>query len=262
LHFSLNQIMLNILEKFEPVGLIEMDSVKLMDRFDAKYCVSLAQLSLIVNWLQREHKLLEIDGKRLMTYHTDYFDTQNFDMFYNHHNGVPIRKKVRIRTYVDSGDCFLEIKKKNARKQTKKNRILIPENKLDASDEVLQFLKKYSDYGIEFLSAKIHNQFNRCTFVSFSTQERITIDTNLRFVAGNDITINHLAIVELKSGTKSVYSPFAMFLKSIGCQPNGFSKYCIGLSLVQSGLKTNNFKEKILLINKLKHEFTSSYRTF
>jgi hypothetical protein len=33
--------------------------------------------------------------------------------------------------------------------------------------------------------------------------------------------------------------------------PQGFSKYCIGRALAEDELKTNNFKERIIKINKI-----------
>jgi hypothetical protein len=40
-------------------------------------------------------------------------------------------------------------------------------------------------------------------------------------------------------------------LNSIRASNQGFSKYCIGRALLEKELKTNNFKERILTINKI-----------
>ena len=65
--------------------------------------------------------------------------------------------------------------------------------------------------------------------------------------------IPHIVIAELKQGKANVGSDFVKIIKKQHVRPMGMSKYCIGTALLNKQLKSNNFKERILKINKLKH---------
>ena len=52
-----------------------------------------------------------------------YFDTDDYEMYRMHHAGRTVREKIRVRTYLDSLDTFLEVKNKNNHGRTKKKRI-------------------------------------------------------------------------------------------------------------------------------------------
>jgi hypothetical protein len=47
-------------------------------------------------------------------------------------------------------------------------------------------------------------------------------------------------------------------LKKKSIRPSGFSKYCVGLSLLNSDLRRNSLKDKYLLINKIENEYNRS----
>jgi hypothetical protein len=40
-------------------------------------------------------------------------------------------------------------------------------------------------------------------------------------------------------------------MREMHIQPGGISKYCMALALTQANLKTNNFKAKLLKLDKL-----------
>ena len=103
-----------------------MESVKLMNRIDTKYAVPLAVLPDILEAAKTDYFAQEIDGKRIATYDTIYYDTDTLDMYIRHHDRQLVRQKIRIRQYVDSNLTFLEIKRKNNKGRTKKKRIVVP----------------------------------------------------------------------------------------------------------------------------------------
>ena len=95
-----------ILLDFDPISLLEMDRVKLMNRIDTKFAFSASQLIQILPDLAENYKILEIEGTRLPFYESLYFDDDDFGFFKDHHNGRTNRFKVRFRKYVESNLIF------------------------------------------------------------------------------------------------------------------------------------------------------------
>ena len=95
-------------------------------------------------------------------------------------------------------------------------------------------------------------KFQRITLVNADTRSRITLDLNLRFKAnGKECVAEQLAIAEIKQYRYNPKSMFMRVMKEMGIQPRKFSKYCMGLLYVNSGLKHNRFKSNLIQINKL-----------
>ena len=125
-----------LLNQFNPITLSEMDEVKLMNRTDTKFVFPRTILREILADLSKGYRVLEINGKRISTYQTLYFDTADFGYYLDHHNGVGNRFKVRIRNYVESDLFFLEVKNKY-KGRTDKKRI-----RLDGFEEEFSNLSK------------------------------------------------------------------------------------------------------------------------
>ena len=90
----------------------------LLTRVDRKYVVPLATLERLVHALGHEWSALELDGSRLFSYSSVYFDTPDLLTYRAHLQGRRRRYKVRVRRYVDSDDCMLEVKRKGLRGST------------------------------------------------------------------------------------------------------------------------------------------------
>ena len=99
-----------VLNSFQTISLEEMDSVKLMNRTDTKYVFNKSKLLLILDSLKHDYRCFYINGARLSTYKTIYFDTDDFLLYRQHHNGILNRYKLRQRSYVESNLNYLEIK--------------------------------------------------------------------------------------------------------------------------------------------------------
>ena len=97
-----------LLEQLPSITLAEMKDIRLMNRIDKKYLATISQLEQLLVMAQGKYMVQEIEGKRYSRYHTIYLDTPDEEMYTIHHNGRLVRQKVRIRTYLDSGDTFLE----------------------------------------------------------------------------------------------------------------------------------------------------------
>ena len=107
-----NKAINTILSSFDSISLNEMDEVKLMNRTDTKFIFEYSLLQKVLNEIKDHYYVLNIDGVRLNAYRSLYFDTDDFKFYFDHHNGKKSRIKVRYREYMDSGLCFLEVKKK------------------------------------------------------------------------------------------------------------------------------------------------------
>ncbi len=236
---------------FHPISLTEMDSVALMKRVDTKFITSRKELIYTLNSIATEYRILEIDENRIMMYNSLYFDTKVKTFYHNHHNGKLNRTKVRIRKYVDSNLCFLEVKQKDSKGNTNKSRIRITDFETKLSNKSVTFITDIT--GVKYkLFPSIWNNFNRITLVSIKNKERVTIDLNLNFTIGaSEKTYKDTVIVELKQKSYDRNSSIVKALRKHRVHPYSISKYCIGMVNLYPGLKYNKFKEKLIKINKI-----------
>ena len=245
-------------QQLPPITLQEMSGIKLMNRTDTKFVATAEQLHSFLLAVQGKYFIQEINGKRIASYHTTYFDTEDYQMYNMHHCGRTTREKIRIRTYMDNNDTFFEIKNKNNHGRTKKKRIAIQGHDTihQEHDSVIPFMAKHAWYEIEEITPVIENWFNRITLVNFAKTERLTIDFNLKFhhlkSEGRD-QLDKVAIIELKRDG-NVPSPALDILRDLRIKRSGFSKYCIGSALTNKNLKRNNFKERLRMINKIENK--------
>jgi len=244
-----------IIDGFAAISLSDMDSVKLMQRVDMKFVLSINQLPLLLKKALVDYFILEIKGIREQIYETTYYDTNDYQMYVLHHNGKKNRFKIRVRKYVSSDIEFLEVKRKNNKGETIKNRIVKPDEneQLDFIGSA-GFIHKHTPFDEQLLWPKLGNRFTRLTMVNKDMSERITIDFNLKFTDlkyHKHIIPNNLCIVEIKRNRDGQKSPFLNTLSELKIQPCGFSKYCLGLAMLNPDVKNNMFKQKIRKLQKL-----------
>lgn len=235
-----------------------MSGIKLMNRTDTKFVATEEQLHAFLLAVQGKYFIQDINGKRIASYHTTYFDTDDYQMYNIHHCGRVTREKIRVRTYLDSNDTFFEIKNKNNHGRTKKKRISIQghDSVMDELGNIVPFMAKHAWYTIEEITPVIENWFNRITLVNYDKTERLTIDFNLKFhhlKSDRHEKLDHVAIIELKRDG-NVPSPALEILREVRIKRSGFSKYCIGSALTQHTLRRNNFKERLIMISKIENK--------
>lgn len=186
-----------------------------------------------------------------MSYSSLYFDTKDKKFYKDHHNGKVNRTKIRIRKYVDSDTCFLEIKQKDGKGNTTKTRASINDFEQDLSDKSIGFINEITNSDLN-LEPIIWNQFNRITLVNKIDKERLTVDLNLSFEKSGSFKIyNKLVIIEVKQERFTRTSPVVQQLKLKQINPYSISKYCIGMISIYDDLKYNRFKKKLMKINKI-----------
>ncbi|MGV8093980.1 MAG: polyphosphate polymerase domain-containing protein [Mangrovibacterium sp.] len=248
-----NAVVEEKLSRLTSISLEEMEKVRLMNRIDTKYITLPENLNVFLTKIEGDYYVQEVNGKRLQTYQTLYFDTPDLQMFIRHHNGHKQREKIRLRNYVGSDLAFLEIKDKNNKGQTLKTRLQLPEYKMYNDENTILFLETNAQFTIDSIMPHVETCYDRITLVDKGKTERLTIDINLAFNntrTGNSHSLAEIVIIELKQEVSS-FSPTRSLLSSLHIYPVNVSKYCIGSVMTDPGIKHNRFKPKIIRINKL-----------
>ena len=244
--------LLPIISDFAPIGLKEMDDVKLMSRTDTKFAFQANKLPLLLKKLTPFYRVLDIDGKLIHDYKSLYYDTDNRKFYIDHHNQRVNRNKIRFREYVGSGLTFLEVKLKNNEKRTIKKRMKVDAITKKLSEQHKKYIKIIIGKKLE-VNAKQWINFSRITLVHKTQKERLTIDINLTFenekLSGD---LKQIIIAEVKQEKMSRSSDFMKIAKEMSILPIRLSKYCMTTLQLNPDVKQNRFKEKLLFINKLK----------
>jgi hypothetical protein len=241
----------NCLLPFKKVTLADLDKVKLMNRTDLKFCLHITQLPAILKAIQDDYSILEIKGETIFKYDNTYFDTPDNKMFLCHHNGRTNRFKIRVRNYVESNLNFLEIKLKNNKGRTIKDRVVRQEFKPVFTNTEMNFLEQVTPFTGLQLEAKIGSFFNRFTMVDNDFTERVTVDICPGFRnSEKEIILDKLVVIEIKQNKSNNPALITKVLQEQKIRKQGFSKYCIGRSLLEENIKKNNFKPLLLKIRK------------
>lgn len=243
--------------RFPAVSLAEMDAIRLMNRIDTKYLTDTQQLRLVLeDALRGGYRIFEESGRRIHRYDSIYFDTGSLEMFRHHRSGKATRQKIRTRQYMDSSLCFLEVKKKNNRKRTRKKRtVLPPEEFRDFRSDAgaCAWLAGHSDYTEETVSPSVETRFSRITLVDSDFSERLTIDTQVVFRNLRLDTVGSLGeavIIELKTDSRR-RSRMQDILLRHRIKPEKISKYCMGVVSTDQTILPGRFKIKMRMIAKI-----------
>ena len=227
-----------------------MDKARLMNRTDTKFTFTQSELITMLEEVEDKYKVLDIENHRMSTYRTLYYDTKDFNLYTNHHNGKLNRYKVRHRTYVESNIGFLEVKFKNNKGRTIKDRIKKADVPQQWCEESNGFLAKKTPFDPKGLIPVVWVNYKRITLVNNANAERVTIDTDLEFVnEGVTRKMQGLVIAEVKQDKKSK-SDFLGLMKKYHIRCGSVSKYCMAIAMTEPSVKKNNFKEKL---SSLKH---------
>jgi hypothetical protein len=234
---------LSILERFAPIDLSQMDAVALMDRVDTKYVLSATQLPSVLAALVADYRVLQACDERLTDYCTLYFDTCDLALYTDHHMAKSERYKVRSRAYLDSGVSYLEIKRKTNKGRTIKERIRTNTLLTHLTPEASQFVDEMTPCGAHALEGKLWCEFSRITLVSKNSLERASFDVDLSYRLGDSFAwLGGVIVAEVKQENLDRDSALMRQMRTLGIHPVPFSKYCIGMAMLNPGIKHNRFK--------------------
>lgn len=234
-----------------------LSKAELMDRVDTKFLLTYEQVAFVIEALEQDYSVLEVEQQRCQKYESIYYDTNDLDLYYKHHNKRLNRHKVRVRRYLSTGQSYLEIKFKNNKGRTvkKRNPIDLSNNNTRYFDDNIAEQTKHICTN-KALNPTLKNQYQRVSLACESIGERITIDFDLSqhsFSSGNSIcvSLSNLAVVELKQFKINRHSPCYRLFRLMKVKPVSFSKYCIGVALTKENkidVKVNNFIPSLRLI--------------
>lgn len=230
------------LARLAPVGLAELiDRAALQTRVDRKYLVPTQALPRLLEQIRPRARVLEIDGRRAFRYESVYFDTPRLTSY--HHAAYRRRRrfKVRTRTYLDSAQCWLEVKISGARGSVTKHRLpyragdrgtVAPGR--DFIEEVLA-RESIGPAAGSALDPVLVTDYHRATLLLPGTASRVTIDTGLIWRdEGSALRLPGLTVVETK--TASAATPVDRALWQSGVRPIRISKYATGLAALRLDL--------------------------
>jgi VTC domain len=242
---------MRLVESFDALSLEALNAkAAMLERRDNKYVIHQEVLEDALPVLVKQFDVLEIEGTRHFGYKTLYFDSKDFDSYYSHHQGRRQRCKVRVRNYLDTDLCFLEVKLKDKRGTTIKKRMTYnPQDVTVLNAQANAFIKRvYQElYRREFalsLIPVLEMHYQRITLVAKDGGERMTIDTQLAFNKTEQFGCYHvdsaLSLVETKSDNGNGIAD--KVLRNLHQHPTpGCSKYCVGMAALQEVKKYNKF---------------------
>jgi hypothetical protein len=237
--------LLERLAGLEPVDLAELGSVApLLIRRDRKYVVPGSVAVELVERLADRCRVLEIDDRRRFRYESSYFDTPDHASYLGAARRRPRRFKVRTRSYLDSGDCLLEMKTRDPRGRTVKQRHPHPieaRGRLDPAGRAFVGGCPLIGGQSEVLARTLTTRYSRATLLVGNARTRVTIDVDVEAWTPDEHTVAlvGMVIVETKSGGPP--SEADRILWSLGYRPTSVSKYCSSLAALRPELPSNKW---------------------
>jgi hypothetical protein len=235
------------LTALSPISLVEMDRhAALRDRTDTKFALTPTQVESALVALASDYWVLEVDSRRQNAYQTLYFDTPRLGLYQAQHNDRRRVYKVRSRRYVDTGLAFIEVKYKLGPDHTTKHRLTTDGQLTELTAVAYAWLASYMP-PIRPLTPTLWNDYTRITLVSRHGPERVTLDGGLCFErpSGERQALTGVVLAEVKQARPDRHSPFRQLMRQWGVRRSGFSKYCLGISLLYPAVKHNNFNSKL-----------------
>lgn len=220
---------------------------ELLTRFDRKYLIRTDTALQILADVVTDSRVLEIEGQRSFNYDSVYFDTADHLAYRLTAQRRRRRFKLRTRSYLDTGACFLEVKTKDGRGNTVKERIsyssadrtrLTAEGKNFAA-EILHLHADAVEI-LDQLAPSMVSQYRRTTLL-LPSGSRATVDTDLIWQGAQqrEVSLPDHVIVESKAVDRA--SELDRALWAAGQRPSGFSKFGIGTAALNPELPRNKW---------------------
>ena len=235
--------------RLDPVGLDELlERAALQERVDRKYLLPTTEVEPLVESLGPGARILQIDDRRTFDYESVYFDTPDFTCYLLAAHRRRPRFKIRTRTYVDSAECWLEVKTRDKRGHTVKYR---QEHDFGLPDALTATGRTFTDLVVSnaampgatdlSLGPTLVTSYRRSTLYLPATDSRVTIDTDLRWEldTGETVALPEMAIVETKTAAR--VSQADRLLWRSGRRPTQISKYGTGLAALRPELPSTKW---------------------
>ena len=230
----------------------ELGKLKLIPGKEHKFWFHQHQLQFILHNISKDYLVLDVNGESQQPCTTAYYDTNGNEMYLMHHNGCSKRCKIRHRSNLATGQDFLEIKFTTSKGRTVKKRMRATHGNRFFSKVEADFIQANEKFRCEDLKHALCVRFTRIVLVSKDGKERCSVDMNLiSKTATNVVSFENLVIMRIKTDRDLTMSTLARTLKAHHIASVGFSKYCMGRTLLDHGLKHNAFKAKVRQIERI-----------
>ncbi|WP_422770823.1 polyphosphate polymerase domain-containing protein [Plantactinospora sp. WMMC1484] len=224
-----------------PIGLDELtERAALQTRVDRKYVLPVSEAHAVIGQVGPDTLALEIEGRRSFSYRSVYFDTPELTSYLLSAQRRRRRFKVRTRTYLDSAECWLEVKTRGPRGNTVKDRLPYPSDHETTLSPGRRFVedvlaRESIEVGDRAFAPVLVTRYRRSTLFLAATVSRVTIDTELTWEgAGEPLQLPDLAVIETKTG--STASCVDRLLWARGHRPTRISKYATGMAALRPDL--------------------------
>lgn len=237
------------LDRFAPVGLNDvLVEAELMTRVDRKYLLPASEAVGILREASDRIRVLAIAGHREFDYESVYFDTADHLSYRLTAQRRRRRFKLRTRCYLTTGGAYLELKTKNGRGRTVKERL-----DYDARDRarltergraaIAELLGRHGQDPalVDELVPSLVSRYRRATLL-LPDGSRATIDTRLHWStadAERSTALPEHAIIESKS--TGAPSGLDRLLWRSGHRPSGISKFGTGTAALHPHLPRNKW---------------------
>lgn len=236
-------VALSAVDDLDGISLEELLTVaELQTRRDRKYLVPHDRVDGLI--AGSAACALSIGELRVFRYESVYFDTDHLVSYLGAARRRPRRFKVRTRSYVDSCECMVEVKTRDARGQTVKHRRPHPFNQSGELDEAARrFVATIEPAAVhvDALRPQMAIRYRRATLLDQASASRITIDVDVSWLdpAGSTIDLPGFALIETKTSGKAC--AFDRALWRAGIRPLTISKYCTGLAAITRDVPSNKW---------------------
>lgn len=215
-----------------------MAAASLQARTDRKYLLPLADaidlLTLDLRSAEPDARVLEIGGLRTFGYSSRYLDTPDLEAYRLAAHGRGNRYKVRTRTYLDSGEEWLEVKTRDPRGTTIKDRLALGQaDRRETRTFAPRTVQERTGHRVEALQTALDVTYRRTTLFLPGSGSRVTVDTDLAWRDPDGVRrrLPDHAIVETKTTGRACAVDHLLWRS--GIRPRRLSKYTCGLALLR-----------------------------
>jgi hypothetical protein len=233
----------------EPATLADTLAIaELQTRFDRKYVLDPRAFHQLRVDLHDRMQVLEIDGRRSFQYESVYFDTPDLMSYHATARQRRRRFKVRIRSYLDTARCALEVKTAGGRGETAKDRTDHPYQLRDQlTDEARCFVRSRVPAlaGACPLVPVLTTRYQRATLVDRGAGARVTCDAGLTCTTpdGASVSLDGYVLVETKSSGAPTIAD--RLLWAAGIRPLTISKFGVGMAALHPHLPAHKWNRTL-----------------
>lgn len=252
---SISEELPEVLNDFPRIELEELLEGAQMERIDRKYPFHISRVPEVLKGLEAEYKIVRAAGSVISPYDTWYMDTPDREFFKIHHSGFQNRLKVRYRSYPRTRTSFLEVKRKNNKGYTSKERIISDALDYPFSTDQLEFLEEnIEEFDPHILQPSVFIKYDRIAFSPLEGNERFSIDFNITGqIDGKTTNFGEAVILEVMQDKRHT-TPIISRLRDLRLKEASMSKYCLTMSLLDKDLKSNLFKGDLRRLEKIMNE--------